>query len=169
MEFAEVMLKRRSIRKFTTQPVSDELVTKLLHYGMAGPSACNRCPWEFYVITSPLVRKQLRKGIIEGNYDSPLIIIVAGNEKKALPLQLKEYWIQDCSAAIENILLGATDLGLGTCWCGISPQKMKIKKVQEILTLPEHIVPLGMIHVGYPSQKVEPRDQYNEAKIHYIK
>ena len=169
MELNEVLLKRRSVRKFTDEPVSEEDVLKLLHAGMSGPSACNRTPWEFFVVTNPEILEKLRKSARYSKIKAPLAIVVCGNLSKALPLQLSPFWIQDCSAATENILLKATDLGLGAVWCGIHPMKTSEKKVSEALSLSEKLVPLNIIHIGHPAEFPEPRDQFNEKKVHYIK
>ena len=169
MELNEVLLKRRSIRKFTEEPVSEEDVLKLLHAGMSGPSACNRTPWEFFVVTNPEILEKLRKSARYSKIKAPLAIVVCGNLSKALPLQLSPFWIQDCSAATENILLAATELGLGTVWCGVHPMKRAEKNVSEALSLSEKLVPLNIIHIGHPAEFPEPRDQYNEKKVHYIK
>ena len=169
MELNEVLLKRRSVRKFTDEPVSEEDVLKLLHAGMSGPSACNRTPWEFFVVTNPEVLEKLRKATRFSRMTSPLAIVVCGNLLKSLPLELSSFWIQDCSAATENILLKATDLGLGAVWCGIHPMKTSEKKVSEALGLSGNLIPLNIIRIGHPAEEPEARDQYNEKKIHYIK
>ena len=169
MELNEVLLKRRSIRKFTDEPVSEEDVLKLLHAGMSGPSACNRTPWEFFVVTNPEILEKLRKSARYSKIKAPLAIVVCGNLSKALPLQLSPFWIQDCSAATENILLEATELGLGTVWCGVHPMKRAEKNVSEALSLSEKLVPLNIIHIGHPAEFPEPRDQFNEKKVHYVK
>ena len=169
MELNEVLLKRRSIRKFTDEPVSEEDVLKLLHAGMSGPSACNRTPWEFFVVTNPEVLEKLRKATRFSRMTSPLAIVVCGNLLKSLPLELSSFWIQDCSAATENILLEATDLGLGAVWCGVHPIKTPEKKVSEALGLSGNLIPLNIIRIGHPAEEPEARDQYNEKKVHYVK
>lgn len=169
MELNEVLLKRRSVRKFTEEPVSDEDISKLLHAGMSGPSACNKTPWEFFVVTNPEILEKLRKSARYSKITSPLAIVVCGNLSKALPLQFSAFWIQDCSAATENILLEATNLGLGAVWCGVHPMKTAEKNVREALSLPEKLVPLNIIHIGHPAEEPESRDQFNEKKVHYIK
>jgi len=100
------------------------------------------------------------------HYVCPVMIIVAGNRKRALPAQLNDFWIQDCSAAMENILLGAVDLGLGACWEGLYPMKRACGKVSALLGLEDHIVPLGMIALGHPDETQPPRDQYDEKRVH---
>ena len=93
---------------------------------------------------------------------------MAGNRKKALTEKENDFWIQDCSSAAKNILLEATNLGLGTCWCGLFPMVTPPKRVKEILDLPEEIVPLALIHLGYPLKESEPRTQYDSKKVHFF-
>lgn len=169
MTLEELMLKRRSVRKYTHQKVEEEKIDKLLHYAMSGPSAVNRQPWEFYVVTKEEMLQKICKAGKFSKHNSPLKIVVCGNTLKALPLHFQEYWVQDCSAAIQNILLGVTDLGLGACWEGVYPQKNFAKKLQVILDLPKSHIPLAVISIGYPDEFPTPRDQYNVKKIHYIK
>ncbi len=168
MELQDVLQSRRSIRKYTQEAVSKEEIDILMHAAMSGPSACNKMPWEFYVIRNQEVLEKLRNATRYSNIDAPLAIVVCGNLSKALPLQLAPFWIQDCSAATENILLAATDLGLGSVWCGIHPQKRAEKKVSEALGLTEKQIPLNIIYIGHPDQVQAPRDQYKESCIHYI-
>ncbi len=169
MELKEVLLTRRSIRKFKADEVSDDLIEELLHAAMCAPSACNKQPWEFYVITNKDKIKELKGASMFTKYDSPLAIVVCGNLSKALPAQLAPYWIQDCSAATQNILLRVTDLGLGAVWCGVHPQKRVEDRVRKFLDLDEKIIPLNIIFIGYKDQEVPPKEKYNEKKIHYIK
>ena len=142
MEVKEALLKRRSIRKFKDEKISEELINELLIAAMSAPSACNKKPWEFFVITNEEKLQELKKASRFARYDAPLAIVVCGNLSKALPLQLSTYWIQDCSAATQNILLRVTDLGLGAVWCGAHPQKNVEKKIKEILDLSDKLVPL---------------------------
>ncbi len=169
MELNDVLLKRRSVRKFTEESVSDDDIEKLLHAGMSGPSACNKTPWEFFVITNPEVLEKLRKAARFSKITAPLSIVVCGNLSKTLPLSFSSFWIQDCSAATENILLEAINLGLGAVWCGVHPMKTAEKNVREALSLPEKFVPLNIIHIGHPAEEPSPRDQFSEKKVHYIK
>ena len=169
MEVKEALLKRRSIRKVKEDKISEELINELLIAAMSAPSACNKKPWEFFVITNEEKLQELKKASRFARYDAPLAIVVCGNLSKALPLQLSTYWIQDCSAATQNILLRVTDLGLGAVWCGAHPQKNVEKKIKEILDLSDKLVPLNIIFIGYPNQDAEPRTQLEEKKIHYVK
>ena len=99
MEVREALQKRRSIRKYTKEPVSKEQLEELLHAAMSGPSACNRTPWDFYVVTDPEVLKMLREAAKFSKITAPAVIVVCGNLSKALQMQYASYWIQDCSAA----------------------------------------------------------------------
>ncbi len=168
MELKEVLLKRRSVRKFTEQPVSDEMIEELLHAAMSGPSACNRKPWEFYVVTNEQVLEELKTASKFSKFSAKLSIVVCGNLSRALPMHLADYWIQDCSAATENILLRATDLGLGAVWCGIHPQKRAEEKVRKALGISEKQIPLNIIYIGHPAEEPEARDQYEEKRVHFI-
>jgi nitroreductase len=168
MELKQALLARRSVRSFTAEAVSDSDVDYLLHAGMSGPSAVNLRPWEFYVVKDPAKLAALNK-VGYAKYPSPLMIVVAGNAHHFLPLGNEEYWEQDCSAATENILLAATDLSLGAVWCGVYPDKTRVKQVKEVLDLPENITPLNIIIIGHPQGEVPaPRDQYDEKKVHRV-
>lgn len=169
MEFKEVLLKRRSVRKFTEESVSEEMIEKLLHAAMSGPSACNKKPWDFYVVTNEEKLEELKSASKFSKFSSKLAIIVCGNLSRALPMQMASYWIQDCSAATENILLRVTDLGLGAVWCGIHPQKRAEERVRKCLGIDEKQIPLNIIFIGHPAEEPEARDQYEEKRVHYIK
>ena len=169
MELKEVLLKRRSVRKFTEEPVYDEMIEELLHAAMSGPSACNKKPWDFYVITNEEKLEELKGASKFTKFSAKLAIVVCGNLLKALPLQMASYWIQDCSAATENILLRVTDLGLGAVWCGIHPQKKAEERVRTMLDIPKTQIPLNVIFIGHPAEEPEARDQYEEKCVHRIK
>lgn len=168
MDTYEAILKRRSVRSFNDKKIEDEIIDKLLKSAMAGPSACNKRPWEFYVIKNGELLVELRKVSRFSNMNSTLIIIVAGNEKRFLNHKENDFWIQDCSSAGENILLCATELGIGSCWCGLFPMVTPVKRVRELLHLDESIIPLALIHLGYSDVVTEPRTQYDEKHVHTI-
>ena len=169
MELQEAILKRRSIRKFKEDKVKEEDVNLILQMAMAGPSACNKKPWEFFVITNEEILHKFANVSKSSSFKAPLAIVVCGNEERMLEGEASSYWIQDCSSATENILLCATSLGLGSLWCGVYPQQMKIEKVREILELPNHIIPLNIIYIGYSDMDSEARSQYEENYVHHIK
>ena len=168
MELKEALLKRRSVRKFTDEKVSDEQINELLHAAMSGPSACNKTPWEFYVVKNSDKLGAVKKASLFSRFNSSLVIVVAGNTSRALPAPITEFWIQDCSAAVENILLRATDLGLGSVWCGAYPQRRVEDNLQGVLGMPEDHVPFAIIHIGYPAETPEPRDQYDAERVHFV-
>ena len=162
------ILKRRSVRKFEDTPVEREVIDKLLEAGCAAPSAVNRKPVDFYVITGEDRLDELSKCGRFTRMKSPLMIIVVGNLTRALPLGMAEYWIQDAAAATENILIQATALGLGSCWCGIHPQKGFVEKVRENLGLTDKQIPFSMIKLGYPAEFPEPHSGIDEKRVHFV-
>ena len=168
MELKEALLKRRSVRKYKDVPVTDEQIDELLHAAMSGPSACNKTPLEFYVVKNGPTLDSVKKASLFARFNSPLVIVVCGNTERALPAPITDYWVQDCSAAIENILLRAVDLGLGTVWCGAYPHARVVGNLQECLDLPETQIPLGIVHVGYPEETPEARDQYDPERVHFV-
>ena len=169
MELKDALLKRRSIRKFTEEIVSEEDINELLIAAMSGPSAVNKRPWEFYVITSSDKLTELKvHGAPFGKMDAPLAIVVCGNLAHALPLNLAQYWVQDCSAATENILLRATDLGLGGVWCGVYPSKIAVKSVRKVIGASILEIPLNVIWIGHPAEQKEARSQFDNKKVHKI-
>lgn len=169
MELKDALLCRRSVRKYTEEAVSEEDILELLHAAMSGPSAVNAKPWEFFAVTNPDVLSVLRRSSKFTNMNAPLAIVVCGVPSVLLPGSLSDFWVQDCSAATENILLRAVDLGLGTVWCGIHPQKTAVKRVQAALGLKDRQIPLNIIFVGHPAETPEPRDQYDEKRVHFVK
>lgn len=168
METLETLQKRRSIRKFTEETVSKQDVDTLLHAAMSGPSACNFQPWEFYVVKDEKLIAKLRQASQYTNIVAPMAIVVAGNLTRCFKDKLSEFWVQDCSAATENILLAAADIGLGTVWCGIYPKDDCVGNVRKVLNLPENEIPLNIIWIGHPKQMADARDQYNEKYVHIL-
>ncbi|NLV85388.1 MAG: nitroreductase family protein [Spirochaetales bacterium] len=168
MDVREAMLKRRSIREFNDKPLPDESIRELLQSAMAAPSAHNRQPWEFYVVKNRPLQERLRRVSRYSNMNSSLIIIVAGNQQRFMAPPASDFWVQDCSAAVENLLLSATSLGIASCWCGLFPSSGASGKVREILGLEGHIIPMALIHLGYSDLVAAPRTQYDEARVHLI-
>ncbi len=169
MNVREAIYKRRSVRSFLDKEVDNQIIQSLLEDAMAAPSACNKQPWEFYVVENKEKQDQIKSKIMYSKFNSPIMIIVGANNEVSLTKDDNDFWIQDCSAAIENILLSAVSFGLGTCWCGLYPIEKRAQRVKEILELPDNIIPLGIIHIGYPDKDIQGRTQYNEEKVHYIK
>jgi len=157
------ILKRRSIRKYTDEPVSDELITRLLQAGMAAPSASNKKPWHFVVVTD---RDTLDKLSHYGSHwdmlqEAPLSIVVCGD-----PAISDRYWEQDCSAATENILLAVSMMGLGAVWLGCHPNADRVDPTKELLGIEDPITPLAVLAIGHPAEEKEARTQYDDARVH---
>lgn len=162
------ILKRRSVRKFKDTPIEKELIDKLLEAACAAPSACNRRTTDFYVVRGEEMLGKISRAGLFTRMKAPLIIVVVGNLTRALPLDMAEYWIHDAGAASENILIQATALGLGSCWCGIHPQKRVMQKVSEALGLSDKQIPFAMIKIGYPDEFPAPHEGIDEKRVHFV-
>ena len=163
----DTIYARRSIRKFQERPVEKEKLETLLKAAMAAPSARNGKPWEFVVVTQPEGMKKIRSVMVFGRYNAPAAIIVCGNTSFLKRPLSTGFWVQDCSAATENILLAAVELGLGTVWLGVHPIPNFSKQVSRVLGLPKAVQPLNVIYVGYPDEEKTPRTQYDPARVHW--
>ena len=163
----DVMYQRRSIRKFTDQPMERETFEILLKAGMSGPSASNSRPWEFVVITEKETLADLRKNLMFAKMEAPAAICVLGSSRRQSNKSGSLFWVQDCSAATENILLAAVTLGLGAVWVGIHPVKLFEAPVKRILNLPSGVTPLNLIFLGYPAEQKEPRTQYEADRVQW--
>jgi len=167
MDHQNLFYARRSIRKYQEKNVEKEKIELLLKAAMAAPTAMNSKPWEFVVITEPENLEKIRSSLMFGKFNAPAAIVVCGNTSKFKRPMAEKFWVQDCSAATQNILLAAVELGLGTVWCGVHPVHVFTKRVSEILMLPPHIKPLNVIYVGYPAEEKPPRTQYDENRVHW--
>lgn len=168
-EIMDFIYQRRSIRSYLDKEVDKEDLILLLKAAMAAPTTANNQPWEFVVVNDKGMMDNLRKSLFFGPYNAPAAIVVCGNMDFAFSEPSRDYWIQDCSAATENILLAAAGLGLGTVWIGLHPLPSKIKPVRKILNIPEYVIPLGVVYVGYAAEIKEPRTQYNEKVVYWQK
>jgi nitroreductase len=169
MDAYEAVLARRSIRAYQDKPVERAVLVRLLEAAMAAPTACNAQPWEFVVVDMEEGMAELRRILPFGKYNAPAAIVVCGSEKKALNNCAEKYWVQDCSAALENILVAATGMGLGSVWMGVYPIEERILAVRAALDLPAPVTPLGVVYVGYPGEEKEPRTQYEDGRVHWGK
>lgn len=163
------ILERTSVRSYLDKSVEEEKIEKLLRAGMAAPTAKNKQPWHFVVVTDKSLLQKLSKvnPYAEMVAKAPLAIVVCGDMTKALDGNARELWVQDCSAASENILLVATGMGLGAVWTGAYPAKERYTAVSEVLGLPETLIPLNTIVIGYPDGDVTPKDKWKESNISY--
>ena len=162
------IFERRSIRKYSKLPISDDDIEKLLRAAMAAPSAGNQQTWEFIIIKD----KNILDGITKFHpysqmlKEAQLAIVVCADLDKEKHIG---YWVQDCSAATENILIEAQHLGLGSVWLGIYPREDRVKGLKELLKLPASVIPLSIVSLGYPAEKKEPSERYDKLKIHINK
>lgn len=167
----ENIMTRWSVRSYTDQAVADSVVEKLLRAGMAAPTAMNKQPWEFIVVNDTVTKNKILESSpnIRPLAGAPLAIVVCGNMDLAIEGEGQSYWIQDCSAVTENILLAANALGLGGVWCGIYPISERVKLLKEVLQIPENVIPLNVICLGYPEGKPVIKDKWNPERIRYNK
>lgn len=165
MEFFDVVTHRRSIRQFTSEPVSDDLITQLLVAAMQAPSAGNQQPWHFIIVTD---REKL--DAVPGFHPyckmitgvSTAIIVCGAPDGKKWP----DFWVQDCSASIQNILLAAHDLGLGAVWTGVYPLEERITATRKLFAIPQNVFPLAIIPVGWPAAESKKISRYDQSLIH---
>ena len=163
------ILERTSVRSYLDKSIEEDKIEKLLRAGMAAPTAVNKQPWHFVVVTDKSLLQKLAKAnpYAEMVARAPLAIVVCGDMTKALDGDARDFWIQDCSAASENILLAATGMGLGAVWTGAYPSEERCAAVSEVLGLPETLIPLNTIVIGYPDGEVTPKDKWQESNISY--
>ena len=162
---------RTSGRAYKNQPVEKEKVEKLLRAGMAAPSAMDRRPWHFVVVTDKQLLGEIGQAMPNASYaaKAPLAIVVCGDMNKAIEGKGRDFWVQDCSAATENILLAAQALGLGAVWTGAYPGEDRCATLTKLLNLPENFIPLNTIVIGYPAAPTTPKDKWDEDNITYNK
>jgi len=160
---------RVSVRQFTGEPLSQAQVDTLLQAAMSAPSAINRQPWAFIVVNDAALLAQLGEQLPYSRCqnNAPCAIIPCGDLTKAIEGEGRDFWIHDVSAATENLLLAAHSMGLGAVWTGVYPGADRVKTVRAILNLPDYIVPLCVVPVGYPAEQPEVKDKYKTENIHY--
>ncbi len=163
----DFILGRRSVRVYAPGDVSEETVKTLLEAAMAAPSAVAKDPWRFVVLRQREGLKRLAALLPNGQMiaDAAVGVAVCGDLEAAHDRQLS-YLLQDCSAAIENLLLAVHGVGLGACWLGVHPREDRIRKVGELLGLPRSVIPVACIAIGHPGEQKEPRTRYNETYVH---
>jgi nitroreductase len=164
MDAIQAILTRRSIRKYTEAPVTDEQVETLLKAAMAAPSAANKQPWHFIVVRDQALREAFTQFHPYSAMlpDAPVGILVCGDTE----LELGDgYWVQDCSAATENLLLAAHAVGLGAVWLGITPRADLVAQTKALFGLPENVIPLGMISIGHPAEQKEPGGRFDPTRV----
>jgi len=168
MDALNALLTRRSIRKYTSQAIPEEIIKKLLNAGMHAPTARNLQPWHYVIIDK---REMLDKLSIAHPYakmlkEATLAILVCGDKHIQ---EAEGYIIQDCSAATQNIMLAAHTLGLGSVWLGMYPREERMQKVSGLLDIPDHILPVALIAIGYPDEQKDAPDRYKTERVHWNK
>lgn len=167
----ENIMSRKSVRAYMAKPVEKEKIDQLLKAAMAAPTAVNKQPWAYIVIDNRNVLDQLANGLpyAKMTAQAPLAIVVCGDLSKALNGEQDKYWMLDCSTSSQNLLLAAESLGLGAVWTAVYPEEDRMATVRSILELPEYIVPLNLIPIGYPQHQESSKDKFKTENIHYNK
>ena len=165
MEVRQAIMTRRSIRKYEDRPVPEDMVRQILEAAMMAPSAGNAQPWQFVVVDDRALLDAAAQALpyTKMAAHAPLAIAVCGD------LGLEKYpgyWVQDCSAAMQNLLLAAHDLGLGAVWTGVHPIEERVADVKRLLKLPDTVIPLGFTVLGWPAQHPESKSRFREDRIH---
>jgi nitroreductase len=158
----ELIKKRRSIRKYTAEDVSDEQVRVMLEAAMAAPSANNIRPWHFVVVRDARRREELSRTQTWAHMcaKAPVVFVVVGDSRAS------DHWVEDTSVATENLLLAATGIGLGGVWIAAYPQESREAYVRQTLGIPDELRVLCLVAVGHPAEEKKPRTQYDERRVH---
>jgi nitroreductase len=168
METLKAILTRRSIRKYSNKNIPEEYFEILLKAAMYAPTARNKQPWHFIIISDREILTKL--AAVNSSWrtleDASNAIVVCGDRNLE---DAESFIIQDCAAATQNILLAAHELGLGTVWLGVHPREERLEPLTEILQIPSHILPVSMISIGKPDEIREQPDRYNIERIHQDK
>lgn len=166
----ENIMTRTSIRKYKDQPVEQEKIDIMLKAAMAAPTAVNLQPWHFIVITD---KETIGKLAGQQPTNAPLMIALCGDmDKTTMPDssdKLPDFWVEDVSAATENLLLAAHAQGLGAVWTAAYPAMDRAEEIAKVLECPKNIVPVAVVRVGYPDESPKPKDKFKEENISYNK
>lgn len=166
MSTPDTIRRRRSIRKYTDEPVSRETVRELLAAAMSAPSAANEQPWQFIVIDDPGVLANIPTvgPFIREGADAPVAILVCGDLSV---FRMPGFWVQDCSAATENLLLAAHERGLGAVWTAVYPMEDRMLGFRNLFSLPDTVIPFALVPIGYPAETPPAEDRFRDDRIHY--
>lgn len=166
MDTIETIMTRHSVRSYTDKTVPQEKLEIILKAAMAAPSAGNQQPWHFVIVDDKTILNEIPKYHAYSSMlrQAPVAIVVCANKQEEI---YDGYWPQDCSAATENLLLAAHAEGLGAVWLGIHPIPERVSKTQKLLNMPNYVIPMAVIALGYPDQSyVNQNSRYNTEKIH---
>ncbi len=153
METSECIKTRASVRDFRKDQIPEKDLLEILEAATQAPSAGNLQDWEFVVVKDPKVKRDIAVASLNQRFiwEAPVVIVVCSNLERIGEYGERGrnlYAIQDTAAAIENLMLAAWDRGIGSCWVGAFNEK----EIKDILSLPEHIKPVAVIPIGYPSK-----------------
>jgi len=164
----KTIFNRKSVRSYTDGAVSEKQLMTLIKAGMSAPTAVDKRPWDFIVITDKAVLLKLAAALPYAKManQASAAIIVTGDLNRQYGGKDSSFWMLDCSAASENILLAAESMGLGAVWTAVFPDQDRIQGVRKILGIPENIVPLNFIPVGVPVGNEKPKDKFDPKQIH---
>jgi nitroreductase len=165
MDAIEAIMTRRSMRKYTAQQVSDEIVTRLLQAGMAAPSAANEQPWHFVVIKERSLLNKVPSFHPHSHMLKEAALAILVCEDPSLEV-VRGRGMLDCSAATENILLAAHALGLGAVWLGIYPVEERMAGMRNLLNIPSQVIPVALVSIGYPDEKLRKEDRFKPERVH---
>jgi nitroreductase len=165
MDAIRAIKTRRSVRAFTAEPVSDAQVEEILACGMQAPSACNEQPWQFVVIRDKAILEKVGGINPYAAYakNAPVAILVAGDTSLD---KCGGYWVQDCSACAQNMLLAAHALGLGAVWTGIYPLPERVEAFGKLLHMPDTVTPMALLVIGHPAETPAPQNRYRADRVH---
>jgi len=168
MDTIEALLTRRSIRKFTNKPVTDDQLQTILKAAMYAPSAGNQQPWEFLVITDRAMLNRIPDAhpYAKMALTAQIAILVCANASR---FSKEPMWSQDCSAATQNILLAAHAQGLGAVWCGVYPRAERMVGLSDLLKLPDNIIPFSLVPIGWPAEEKGDPNRFDKCRIHIDK
>lgn len=162
------IFSRKSVRKYTDQLVSQDDLITIMKAGMAAPTAMDKRPWQFVAITDRGIMMDLRKELkwATGLDGSPAAIVVCGDLSK-MDGAPEDFWITDTCAATQNILLAIESMGLGGVWCSLYPGADRMEHARQVLNLPDHLMPMSIIPLGYPTGVEQPKEKFDASNIHW--
>jgi nitroreductase len=166
MDAIQAILTRRSIRKYLNKPVPEDVLQQVLRAAMYAPSACNQQPWQFVIIDDRKLLSEIPKihPYAAMAVQAPLAILVCGDVSLE---QVPGYWVVDCSAAVQNLLLAAHALGLGAVWTGVYPQQERVEQFRRLLGLPKNVIPHSLIPLGYPAEQAPHEERYRPDRMRH--
>lgn len=165
MDAMHAILTRRSIRQYTPAPIDDDIIQEILRAGMSAPSAGNEQPWHFIVIRERHLLNQIPTfhPYAAMLNQATIAILVCGDTSLE---KHRGFWVQDCSAATENMLIAIRAMELGAVWLGIFPRKERMEGLRRLLDIPEHIIPFALIPIGYPAETKPPANRFDPSRVH---